>query len=376
MKDGKTYTHTYSLADVHTKKDSNIVLQNTIMDYMVDGMNIIASGSLVFNADGEVKLINTDAVAAEKEVGDVVVDLKCCLTGDLKFLAVMLGKENYEGWWCCFCKMFKDDWQGSKPALTNDDCWTIETLEDQALLNGWRFESEEDGGRLRMGVKTLPFLKGNIQVVFPALHAMMGIVNDLMCYFFDKIDAEIEPVPREEMQLRDSIPANKLLLLTQQQDFAVWVDAQNGGVELAEVTGALKMLKREMRQLNVESDEYKEQAGIKKAAEDHRNDLLKVKKQFEDEIAKLKQEIKDAPKEIAKLRKARKVLASSLYSKCELIFKEFGVERGSYHGGNFNGVNIIKLMLHSKKIMDQVTTLFEDEGHLRRKQCRRPYATM
>jgi len=49
-------------------------------------------------------------------------------------------------------------------------------------------------------------------------------------------------------------------------------------------------------------------------------------------------------------------------SKCENVFKDYGVERGSYHGGNFNGLNIIKLMLNAKKIMDQITTLFEDEG--------------
>lgn len=43
-------------------------------------------------------------------------------------------------------------------------------------------------------------------------------------------------------------------------------------------------------------------------------------------------------------------------SKCENVFKDYGVERGSYHGGNFNGLNITKLMLNAKKIMDQITT--------------------
>ena len=90
--------------------------------------------------------------------------------------------------------------------------------------------------------------------------------------------------------------------------------------------------------------------------------LLQVRKKFEEEIATLKKEIKVAPAEVHKLRKARKVSESSLYSKCEQIFKEYNVERGSYHGGNFNGVNIIRLMLESTEIMDKIGPLFQTEG--------------
>ena len=66
----------------------------------------------------------------------------------------------------------------------------------------------------------------------------------------------------------------------------------------------------------------------KKDAEDRMSALLQVRKKFEEEIATLKKEIKVAPAEVHKLRKARKVSESSLYSKCEQIFKEHNVVRG------------------------------------------------
>jgi len=66
MKDGKAYTHANSVADVLTKKDSSVVLENTILKYMVDGMNSIAKGTLIFKADGEVKLEDATVAAAQQ----------------------------------------------------------------------------------------------------------------------------------------------------------------------------------------------------------------------------------------------------------------------------------------------------------------------
>lgn len=182
-----------------------------------------------------------------------------------------------------------------------------------------------------------------------------------MCLDWEK-DADIEPIPREEMQLRNSIPANKRLLQTQEQDFSVWVNAMNGGLKLVELKETLKGLKQDMKRLQANSDEYKAKASEKKDAEDCRAGLLQVKTKFEEEIARLKSAIKDAPTKILALRKARKVSETSLYSKCEQIFKEHNVDRGSYHGGKFNGVNIIRLMLDSKEIMERIALLFQTEG--------------
>lgn len=59
------------------------------------------------------------------------------------------------------------------------------------------------------------------------------------------------------MQLRDSIPANKQLLLTQQQDLDVWVNALNGGLKLVQEMNRVRELTQQMNGLDKNSDEYK-----------------------------------------------------------------------------------------------------------------------
>ena len=119
---------------------------------------------------------------------------------------------------------------------------------------------------------------------------------------------------------------------------------------------------QQMNGLDKNSDEYKTKLSEKKDAESCRDGLLNVKKAFEDEIARLKKAIKDAPTKLTELRKARKLYDDSLYSQCEEIFRKWNVERGSYHGGNFNGVNIIRLMLKANVIMNEVEALVTAKG--------------
>jgi hypothetical protein len=57
-------------------------------------------------------------------------------------------------------------------------------------------------------------------------------------------------------------------------------------------------------------------------------------------------------KKIDAFRKSRKSKQSSVYNGIERIFKEYKILRAAYHGGNFNGVNIITLMQKSQDIMD------------------------
>jgi len=64
-------------------------------------------------------------------------------------------------------------------------------------------------------VKRKPYFMKGVHVVFPVLHGLIGLGNDLLKYFFDTIDAEIEPISREEMELRDSVERNKTLLQQQ-----------------------------------------------------------------------------------------------------------------------------------------------------------------
>jgi hypothetical protein len=53
-------------------------------------------------------------------------------------------------------------------------------------------------------------------------------------------------------------------------------------------------------------------------------------------------------------RKERKKESCSLYNTVERILHKHGVDRTCYHGGDFNGVTIRKMMEGADEIMDEV----------------------
>jgi len=82
--------------------------------------------------------------------------------------------------------------------------------------------------------------------------------------------------------------------------------------------------------------------------------LTQVGEKMSNNITKLKEEISTAKKKLDAFRKLRKVTHSSVYNGIERILKEHKIVRASYHGGDFNGVNIITLMQESQDIMDEI----------------------
>ena len=357
-----TYSQIYVLADVQCKKDTDVVLENTILKPMCKGMDKIAEGKLLFFNEGsgdkpkyEVKLCDDDDPIDHKSA-IAIKDPICFLTGDLKFLAVVLGKADFDTWWCCYCNIFKDDWQ-TKPDITAGQLWTVASLTERAQSN----TTAELEGRARGGVKRKPFVEKQVHVVFPALHAMIGLGNDLLKYFFDTIDADIEPISREELELRESVAKNKTLLQTAIQDYEVWKSSEDGGAEVITLKTCQKDLKRIMKQMDQGTDEYKEMETAKKDVDDRLKALNMVCSKYENEVKRLKKELAEAPAKLTAYRKGRKLAESSLYNRCEDVLKEHGIDRSRYHGGSFNGVNIIKIM-QKHTLVDELETILLESG--------------
>ena len=136
----------------------------------------------------------------------IVINPRSYLTGDLAFLAVVLGKEGFEGWWCNFCKGYRTNWK-TKGALFEP--WSMTELIDQAVKN----TLQQLKGSDRMGVKEKTNLTDGTIVIYPGLHGLLGIGNQLVNYFFDMLDKEIEPVPPDELLLRESQVARSVHLI-------------------------------------------------------------------------------------------------------------------------------------------------------------------
>ena len=105
MNDGTYYD---DLADVACKKDHPEVLDNTCMPDLITGINAIENGVLVFEADGQtlsIDLVSKDSIS--ESANKLVIRPISFLSGDLAFLAYMMGKENFSPAWCNWCSLSK-----------------------------------------------------------------------------------------------------------------------------------------------------------------------------------------------------------------------------------------------------------------------------
>ena len=85
--------------------------QQTIHKNLAAGINKVEHGRVKFEKnsdDGKLKayIINKDHMDFD---GEKTIDMTAYMIGNLKFLCMILGKENFDGYWCYLCSLFYDD---------------------------------------------------------------------------------------------------------------------------------------------------------------------------------------------------------------------------------------------------------------------------
>ena len=136
-------------------------------------------------------------------------------------------------------------------------------LREQAFMN----EEEELGGADRMGVKLPTQLDDSVLVVFPGLHALLGIGNQLINYLCDQVDRDIEPIEADELLLRESVPKTEVLILEETVIREIWVESIDGGVMLTGLEDKFKGLKKELTKANVRKKKLSPQIVAEKTKE-------------------------------------------------------------------------------------------------------------
>lgn len=354
MKSGEYYDDVFGLADVACRKDSPTVLDNTCMPAMTIGMNLIEDGSLVFTKEGDeysIDLVETSSISVGEENNDrIVIESTAYLSGDLLFLAYMMGKENFSSAWCNWCSLSKEEWQDDACIPVDDaKLWTVARIGVQVQKNteaGYPPSVKKTDPKMK-GVRRTPICKIPFErVIFAVLHAAIGIGNALIEYLERFIDAEIEPVSNEEVQVRAELKmiVNQLKELRRVKQ--VWLDSQEGGKKMNQTRRRVNLLKKKMseadhavftaelgRELNARSIVLK---GLVAVRDKYSKDISAKEK----EETKMKNKLKD-------FTKARRGLEGSVYTLVDKIFRTHGADRAAYFGRKFEGIDI-------RKIMDEV----------------------
>ena len=175
----KKWSVIYPLADVKCKKDNGDIFKNTVKKNLAEGINKVEHGKIRFsksNVNGESKwnctIVSPDHADFQSE-DKSVMDVVAFMIGDLKFLSMMLGKENFDGGHCYLCNLYIDEWQ--KVDHEPGQCWTLEKLKQQAA----KFNTLT--GRARMGVRESPYFDIPVsRYIWPILHTLIGVRNAIL----------------------------------------------------------------------------------------------------------------------------------------------------------------------------------------------------
>ena len=198
MKGGKSHEVIYQLGEIDCKKDSGEVLKNTIGDNIINGINAVEDCALRFVYDDQEKKWNVHSIDRNDANDDPLFKEPIVyLCGDLAYLFMILGKEDYTTWWCYCCQLFRTDWQAEGHEIGKK--WTLEKLSEQYEIN----LRENRTGRNCLGVRDKPYFKVPItRVIWPILHALIGVGGAFLDYIIDYGEKYIQCCSPREVQLR------------------------------------------------------------------------------------------------------------------------------------------------------------------------------
>ena len=356
----------YPLADVKCKKDTGEVFKETVHKNLAAGINKVEDGRVKFEknvATGKWKAFIIEKDHADFD-GDATIDAEAFMIGDLKFLSMILGKENFDGLWCYLCQLYYDDWQKE-----GHDCgtpWTLDALKAQALL------SKDLDGKARMGVREAPMFDIPVErFIWPILHTLIGIGNAILKHIVDIIENEIQSLPAREVTLRREVRelVHELRLLMAEKDEWDSDDESSGSQELKDYKKLLRKSKSKIKNMedyetfvneNGENDqEYAEEYLHLQDCEDRIAKLEAERREMARVLKVKRKEKSNKSKVLEEGKKGRKTDADSLYAHLDNILESYGILRAAYHGGDLTGVCVIKLMTHAEAIMSEIAIILK-----------------
>ena len=338
--DKRKITRIVKTAHIDCKKDNGAIIKGTISTGMKDSVEKVAEGSLEL-VGGEAKFID----------GRGAIAPKLYLSGDLAFYAMVLGKENSDTYHCPYCMLAKPEWQSDNHQ--KGELWTISKLKQMVVQASTFTKAERPKAR---GVKENPYwpsIEPEMYII-PILHLSIGLGNYIIAAIFDWINQDIVQISEDEQRVRNSLSATARLLFETREERNAWDASLQGKPELNRIERSIPNLETRANDPNITEEEkdtrmeaLNDAKDRAKAMKEHRKDLAKAVDQFGKQETKLKKKLEEH-------RKARTKLDCSIESLIEDVFKKRRAQRQAYHGGDFNGVDIRRIMADAEKIFDEI----------------------
>jgi hypothetical protein len=349
----------FQIGEIDSETDSMELLLPLVkkLEVGLKSMNPEGDGDCTFvvhrSAGGDLKLHFEEAEL--EEGAEVLVDttLELHINGDYKFLFMMAGRCGYCGSHCLYCQLKQSEWKRLHKEKESCDVgaapWTVDALmcrvvaQEQAAGQG---ESLPSVGVRENPVWDFVSIK---RYLFPILHELLGLGNDLMSNFWKYIEEGAEPLEPDEIEARN------MSLLAEIQWENAKLEVEECKLDLEAFVVERTLLNEYLNETIITASEKEEY----KNAKDELNRLEKDTRKKRDEFQANAKELKtlfDAAKvkegEIRKKRgRAEKTLANSIESE---VLTKYKVYLSCFHGGDLVGEPIRILMREGRKIFEDI----------------------
>jgi hypothetical protein len=356
---------TEKVGHIDCTKDTYHILKATIAEDLNESLKRVVGKSIqICRGDNDVSFAFVDPNVEILE-GEIRCPVKALHIGDIAYLAMMLGRVNMEGKWCCFCDLSPAEW--SKRGHRKGIPWTLNRM--KAIREKLASGELRDIPANRRGCVADPLMDALdiVDFILPILHAMMGMFNDsfehgLMRY----IDERHEKIGPEETKAREefwgaNIEKGKMEeafdeWLTEKEEYEIGLKCEIKAYE------EKKKLRRPVKRGNKKTinsfvytrDERKEMDVLIK---EWKNDVKALQQNHDNrvhDLAQVELEWKRKKAALKEVRSTRKKLDCQVRQDCDETLKSNGVDRGASHGGDFTGVTILVLEDRLDAIMEDL----------------------
>jgi hypothetical protein len=304
MKNGKLYSQVFGLADVACRKDHVIILTNTCMPFLMKGINTIEESDVIFSyaSDADDGELNIDLAPSKRHASSFSLKPTLFLAGDLEFLPVIMGKENFSSSWCIWCTLSKADWQDTCP-VSNDMLWDIHQINLQVDCN---VKNGFTDARMK-GVWSSPMSSISFsRIIFSGLHAGIGIGNRIINHLEEFIDVDVEDISHEEFQLRASKRLLDHTIKTLRDLKEVWTKSPDGGRQLQRKHGRMKRLDAKLKRQCLDKTTQANISAERDLLKNEINALIATREHYTQQISQLDKNLKDVRSRLDVLTKKKR----------------------------------------------------------------------
>jgi hypothetical protein len=352
---------------IDAQKDTYEIFKATIGTSLNESLLRIVNNQVLLTPGADGKIDFSFGTIPMNDTTQQHREVKIVSTGDMAYTSMVLGRVNMSGKWCNWCKPSPAEWQ--LPGHTPGELWTLESMEQARLEIDQG--CHQDTPNNRRG-NTHPPLISTIPIqnhIIPLLHLMIGIFNAIFSHLLEYVEWRLEDVTNEEFEAREELYQKEIDLEMSRQRYKQWMDIQ--GVDLMDQQLEKRIQQQMKKQRNGENrfilsvQERKDCMNYIRSLTANIG-VLKLEQKSEKSIVDAyENEVKDAKKQLMKLVIDRGKKGSSVRQKIEQCLKdEFGVDRGASHGGDFEGVAIIKLLNKGGQIFPRIESILLEVEHV------------